>query len=321
MWTQRSRLLLAGLWFAAAMLAVQAVAATGEAPRELGQVEWQRDFDAALAQSREDGRPLFVLFQEIPGCATCVNFGDQVLSNPLLVEAIENEFRPVAVQNNRSGKDAEILKRYDEPSWNNPVVRFLDPRGKDLIPRKAGVWTESAIAERMIASLEQARRPVPGYLRIAAEEAHSPFPRRATFAMHCYWSGEACLGEQDGVLSSRAGWQNGREVVEVQFDGKRVSYRELVASAREHGCADHVFAHGAEQQTIAAEFFGDAVTQSSEPASPAKQSDQKYFLRKSKLRSLELTPLQALRVNAALQRGDDPLVWLSPSQRLQAGRL
>lgn len=34
---------------------------------ETGRVEWGRDLEAALAQSRMDGRPVLVLFQEIPG--------------------------------------------------------------------------------------------------------------------------------------------------------------------------------------------------------------------------------------------------------------
>ena len=83
--------------------------ATGDTtPKELGRVHWQRDFDGVLLAAQESHKPVFVLFQEVPGCQTCVSFGEQVLSNPLLVEAIETEFIPVFVYNNRSGKDAEI---------------------------------------------------------------------------------------------------------------------------------------------------------------------------------------------------------------------
>jgi len=36
-----------------------------------------------------------------------------------------NEFVPVAgFTNNVPGKDAEVLKSFNEPAWNNPVVRF-----------------------------------------------------------------------------------------------------------------------------------------------------------------------------------------------------
>ena len=80
-------------------------------PIEIGKVRWNRDFDAAQTQSKSSGKPMFVLFQEVPGCAGCQKFGREVLSNPLLVEAIENEFVPVVVFNNRSkGPDTELLK-------------------------------------------------------------------------------------------------------------------------------------------------------------------------------------------------------------------
>ena len=68
-------------------VAIPRPASAAENPRELGQVSWLRDWDTAAARSRVDGRPLLVLFQEIPGCATCVGFGEGALSNPRLVEA------------------------------------------------------------------------------------------------------------------------------------------------------------------------------------------------------------------------------------------
>ena len=34
---------------------------------EVGTVKWGRDLDAALASSKESGKPVFVLFQEVPG--------------------------------------------------------------------------------------------------------------------------------------------------------------------------------------------------------------------------------------------------------------
>lgn len=34
---------------------------------ELGQVNWGRDLDAAKAKSAQSGKPILVLFQEVPG--------------------------------------------------------------------------------------------------------------------------------------------------------------------------------------------------------------------------------------------------------------
>lgn len=43
--------------------------------RELGDVRWLRDYDSALQQASQSGRPILLQFQEVPGCSTCVNYG------------------------------------------------------------------------------------------------------------------------------------------------------------------------------------------------------------------------------------------------------
>lgn len=40
---------------------------TAQNPVEVGDVHWGRDFAAALAMSAESGKPVLVLFQEVPG--------------------------------------------------------------------------------------------------------------------------------------------------------------------------------------------------------------------------------------------------------------
>jgi hypothetical protein len=102
---------------------------------ELGKVTWNRNYQDALQKSKETGKPVLLFFQEISGCATCVNYGRNVLSHPLMVDLIESEFIPLAIYNNKPGKDAEILRLYNEPSWNNPVAHFIDAEGKDIIPK------------------------------------------------------------------------------------------------------------------------------------------------------------------------------------------
>ena len=88
-----------------------------------------------------------------------------MLTNPQLVRAIEEEFIPMLVYNNRSGgMDRKLLKRYREPSWNFQVIRFLDAGGRDIIPRKDRVWTTQGVARRMVKTLEVLNRPVPDYL-------------------------------------------------------------------------------------------------------------------------------------------------------------
>ena len=139
-------------------------------PVEVGTVRWGRDFDAALKNSAKTGKPVLILFPEIPGCSGVQKFGREVLTNPLLVEAIENEFIPMLVYNNRNGgMDQKLLKRYQEPAWNYQVIRFLNAAGEDVIPRKDRVWTTGGVAARMVEALVAENRPVPDYLKDLAK--------------------------------------------------------------------------------------------------------------------------------------------------------
>ena len=80
--------------------------------QELGKVSWYRDFDQAIALSQKQNKPIFVLFQEVPGCLTCRNYGKGVLSHQVIVDAIEQNFIPLAIYNNKGGKDRTVLNRY-----------------------------------------------------------------------------------------------------------------------------------------------------------------------------------------------------------------
>ncbi len=286
-------------------------------PQELGRVKWDRDLDAALATSAESGKPVLLLFQEVPGCGTCVSFGRSPLSHPLLVEAIEDAFVPVAIHNNKPGRDGAVLRRYREPAWNFPVMRFLDAGGTDILPRRDRIWRSGGVAMRLIEALEAAGRPVPDYLRLAASETAPERTAMATFAMQCYWEGEARLGALDGVLATRAGWLEGNEVVEVVFDPAVLGYETLLSSARQMGCAKKVYTHDLEQLRAATKLVGDDAKPPGSPARSARASDQKFALQRNELRYLPLTPMQATKVNAELRRsaGRDPSRQLSPRQR------
>lgn len=301
-------------------LSAGACALAGDQPAqrvELGRVRWRRDLEKALGEARK--KPAFVLFQEVPGCSTCVGFGQNPLSHNLLVEAIEDAFIPILVYNNKPS-DAALLKRFGEPAWNNPVVRFLDAKGGDVIPRKDGVWGSRGTALRMIAALEKSGATAPEYLRLAAAEL-APETRRLSFAMHCFWEGEARLGALDGVLKTRAAWRDGLEVVELAYDPKAVAADELIKAAKTMQCATRVYAEHSDDLAAAKKLVGDDARALKGKAREAKPSDRKFSLRRTSLRYLPLTPIQASRVNAALRLGDKPDRFLSPRQRELARRI
>lgn len=310
----------------AALLAIAIAAAsppTNSNPRELGRVRWGHDLDKALAESKASGKPVLLLFQEIPGCQDCVNFGDQPLSHPLLVEAIEDLFVPVAIHNNKPGYDATMLKRFKEPASNYPVMRFLNPDGKDIIDRQENIFTVHDVAKRLIEALATADRDVPVWLKLVMLEADTSREHREwlTFTMHCFWDGEAGLGAIDGVASTQASTYEGQEAVDVGFDPTIVSIEDLVKAADKAHCADTVYAHGDVQLVHARNVLAERVKPAHATPTAAPAADQKYWLGHSSMRFLPLTPMQAMKVNSAVHLNQDPKPWLSPRQSALSAKI
>ena len=155
--------------FFALLLSINLQASNGN-PVELGEVNWLRDFGEGLTVSATSKKPVFLLFQEVPGCSTCRNYGQDVLSHPLIVEAIETLFVPVAVFNNKGGADAKVLKYFGEPSWNNPVIRIVNHQKKDLIQRVNGNYSKLGIVQAMRLALQVENLAVPAYLSLLEDE-------------------------------------------------------------------------------------------------------------------------------------------------------
>lgn len=142
--------------------AVKRLAAT---PPELGLIAWQRDYEAGLARARASGQPVLLLFDEVPGCATVNAFGREVLSHPLVVNAAEKLFVPIAIYNNAGGADRRVLERWGEPAWNNPVIRFINGSERELAPRLTHERGVAGVLTSMQQALRQAGRPVPEWLK------------------------------------------------------------------------------------------------------------------------------------------------------------
>jgi len=195
-------------------------------------------------------------------------------------------------------------------------MRFLDGEGRDLIARQDGIHGVSDVSKRLIEALATAGRDVPEYLKIAMLEGQNnrEHRERFTFAMHCFWDGEARLGAINGVTSTRACFYENQEAVYVEFDPTVVSIEDLMQGADKSQCADAVYAHGDVQMVHARSVLGERVKPSHAKIKPAPESDQLYSLERSPMRFLPLTPMQAMKVNASLRLDDDPRRWLTARQ-------
>lgn len=262
---------------------------------ELGLVSWYRNYDEAVTASKKMDKPILLLFQEVPGCSTCKNYGNDVLSHPLMVESIEDLFIPLVIYNNKGGEDERILKKFNEPSWNNPVVRIIDADGKNLISRVSGNYTVKGLHIAMQTVLIKKSIEIPAYFELLGNEINSLNNiaiKTKYFKMFCFWSGEGHLGNKDGVLTTEAGFMGGHEVVKVTYDVNTISETELVKYAKEANC---------------------------EPVAKSKgyrlDKDQQYYLKQTNYKYIPLTKMQRTKINSALAHRTLPLIYLSPLQK------
>lgn len=268
-------------------------AAPDPQPEELGQVHWLRDLQAGQAESAKTGKPILILFQEVPGCSNCTHFGNTTLSHPLIVEAIETYFVPVCIYNNKGGKDAEALKIFDEPAWNNPVVRIVRTDYKDIVLRMPDFRTSTSLVKGLQSALELTGQAVPRYLEVLDEElqARASGLETATFSMYCFWSGEGTFGAIPGVIETAPGFQDGHEVVRVTFNPTIIKRSDLAARTQPKG--------------ITACQKNEGFRHDNEP---------KYYLSKTNYRFVPMTSLQACRANSLVGENQSPDALLSARQ-------
>jgi hypothetical protein len=264
------------------MMVVLFAAALSAQPPELGAVSWRRGYDAARDEARKRGVPLLVLFDEVPGCSTVLAYGKDVLSHPLVVDAAAH-FVPVFVSNNSGGDDRRVLEAFREPSWNNPVLRIVDADGRPLSAR----ITHDAGLNGLLSAMNDALGDrAPPWLPLVVD---APVAAQATYAVGCFWEGEAQLGAVEGVRATRPGFVDGHEVVRVEIEPGAEQRVAEVARARGYRALPG--------------RFRDA------------PRDDKHALTGTAYARVPMTEAQRARVNAALAAGRDPLPYLSPTQR------
>ena len=263
---------------------------------ELGKVRWYRDYDEAILAAKKDKKDIVVLFQEVPGCATCRNYGHNVLSNPLMVEALENSFIPLAIFNNKGGKDKKILEKFNEPSWNNPVVRIIDTKGKNLTKRIGNDYSAITLCKRLKETLLLRGTKVPKYLQLLEQEllsSQSNVIKEDYFKMYCFWTGEKQLGKLDGVMDVEAGFIHHNEVVKVTYNTQMLNTNALFRYATQQNF-----------QNVNAKNNYKTAT-----------NDVHYYLKHSIYQYIPLSTLQKTKINSALGSQQSAKKLLSPTQQ------
>ena len=267
---------------------------TQNQPIELGLVNWTRNYEAALELSKKENKPIFLLFQEVPGCLTCVNFGNGLLSYPLLVDVIENEFIPLAIFNNVEGYDKTILNKFGEQAWNNPVTYFLNHLGEKVVPEIRNPWNPITLLDKICEVLSLSKKGVPEYVSLLKKEFKIRYglSRTAYYETPCFWSGETSLIQHNAVLATEAGWIDGKEVVKITYDPNISPITEIDDFAINEG----FFLTGNHQVY-------------------KKDKAPQYYLKKSLYKYLPLSFSQRSLINYMLPYGKNPTSVLSPTQK------
>ena len=113
-------------------------------------------------------------------------------------------------------------------------------------------------------------------------------------------------------MATRPGWLEKLEVVEVHFDPIAVSYESLVKQASEAKCALRVFTRDDAQQEAASAIVKDRAVRSD---GEVRTDDDKFYLSRTPLKHVPMTPMQASRLNARVGEHEDPTPLLAPVQR------
>lgn len=263
---------------------------------ELGTVSWFRNYEEALDSAQKQNKAVLILFQEIPGCSTCRNYGHNVLSHPLMTEAIENLFVPLVIHNNKQGEDRTILTKYGEPSWNNPVVRIVDAKGKDVVKRLSADYSAKGLYNRMIQALNAQKKPIPEFMKLLGKELHASTDlgtqKTAYFKMYCFWTGEKQLAKAQGVVNTEPGFIGYNEVVKVTYDASVTNESELAKYAQQHSCSS-IEDNGSYR---------------------ISQKDESFYLKQTNYQFLPLTEVQKININSALGSRQNAEKYLSPTQ-------
>jgi hypothetical protein len=150
---------------------------------------------------------------------------------------------------------------------------------------------------------------------IQPEVVEAPTAKTATFSMYCYWTGEATVGQVEGVVASRIGHWGGSEIVQVDFDPRLTDLGKLVrALKRQRSFYSAIVTSDAEraEATRHLEVREIAVRAGEPHFIPAKYT---LRTRRPELYELNLSESQAILLNSWSYFGGPMPDVLTPEQK------
>jgi len=287
-------------------------------------------------ESRSNNKPIFLMESQVPGD---IWFGREVLRHPLVIEAIETLFCTVGVISR------EPVARTASGRICCTRIHFLSRRDKsDLVPSITGEsLTQEKLIQSMIAVLEKSQVTVPRYLKLLLSEA--PGHDQEDCFDPCVTGGPCCnaivsgsdlcrlediLGGLDGILATKLEQlPNGERVIRVCFKRRMVSYSTMIrkvlsfATRIYYTSNDEKMAATIEIERLKHHITPPELTEfSGHTVELSPECDHKHALRKTHLRYVPMTALQATQANhlVATGRFNEVVKLLSPRQNVMFSR-
>lgn len=311
---------------------------------ELGYMQFTcANMDQAQQDALAKKHPILAIEVRIPGDADA---GRDIFRHPLIVEAARTLFTPVvrivsAEDDAHQITKAKLIERAPSGKLCRTKVVFLNPHsGTFLTDALFGDGlTRVAVVQAMCHALATySNTSVPQYLALVCEEEvgrvdvmrhpHAPARKRdctAYFGVEDAAKSEVQFAALDGVLGTKPGFWQGRRVVQVTYDARKVCFSSLVRHALHADLLDNqgiVFYKTNDQKRSAQVELARIATEATielkefEDGQVKADYDPKHALRKTPLRFVPLTDIQSTRANRLVHLGrfNEAMHLLSPQQ-------
>jgi hypothetical protein len=300
----------------------------------------------AVLLSHETGRP--ILRYRVPSlssdaksagaaaaAASDMEVASAVWSHPLLVEAAQSLFVTLCLHQAPRKAGAAPAAAFGMAS----SLDVLDSTGAKLVPTLVSAPSTSSssstsstcptvinrrnVARAMVRALESHRpsRPIPRYLALLLEEEDAGRGEIAVLGTDDPVRGEVEFAGLAGVIATRTGTVDRQKVVEVTYDSHRLSFGCVTRFALKRKVGGVVY-HRTNDERMAAQVeigrLGEVAETVPFAGTIQPDFDPKPALRRTPLRFVPLTGIQATRANRLVHQGrfDEAVHLLSPRQGL-----